>query len=345
MTDRERRAKADAKMSEIMKSLRESETIDLESTPSRPWPASIVRDGQHVQTGSVSPHEIADLESKCRELEVKLQRTKLECRYIERQTQIETETRNLHSMTLHPAAATAPPDTRTLDAPPEFQGYLHTSNASKKARKIQDYVWTGARDLLDESKTIDMGNGVKLNVGEKKLSLGDVTIEQWGYASLQILFEMINDGTCTLKQSLDYVRYTQSVFRLAANYMWPSVLLYDREYRENQLKYSYTWNTPCAQLREFNLIPKRDNATTQFISHMGKAQVEKPVHQPTVIPSTTNKRGRGPFLPNGREICRRFNQDNCVRPDCRLAHNCYICYGTNHPATKHGLAGKTATDP
>lgn len=50
-------------------------------------------------------------------------------------------------------------------------------------------------DLLDESKTIDMGNGVKLNVGEKKLSLGDVTIEQWGYASLQILFEMINDGT------------------------------------------------------------------------------------------------------------------------------------------------------
>lgn len=72
-----------------------------------------------------------------------------------------------------------------------------------------------------------------MNVGEKKLSLGDVTIEQWGYASLQILFEMINDGTCTLKQSLDYVRYTQSVFRLAANYMWPSVLLYDREYREN----------------------------------------------------------------------------------------------------------------
>lgn len=61
MTDRERRAKAGAKMSEIMKSLRESETIDLESTPSRPSPASIVRDRKHVQTGSVSPHEIADL--------------------------------------------------------------------------------------------------------------------------------------------------------------------------------------------------------------------------------------------------------------------------------------------
>lgn len=157
----------------------------------------------------------------------------------------------------------------------------------------------------------------------------DVTIEQWSYASLQILFEMIPDGTCSLKQSLDYVRYTQSVFRLATKYMWQSVLLYDREYRENQLKYSYPWNTPCAQLREFNLIPKRDNSTTQIVSHMGKVQVEKPVHQPTS--STPNKRGGGPFLPNGREICRRFHQDNCVRPDCRLAHNCNICYGTNHP--------------
>uniref|UniRef100_K1RUA3 Uncharacterized protein n=1 Tax=Magallana gigas TaxID=29159 RepID=K1RUA3_MAGGI len=55
---------------------------------------------------------------------------------------------------------------------------------------------------------------------------------------------------------------------------------------------------------------------------MGKVQVEKPVHMPTS--STPNKRGRGAFFPNGREICRRLNQDNCGRPDCRLAHNCYI---------------------
>uniref|UniRef100_K1R4H8 Uncharacterized protein n=1 Tax=Magallana gigas TaxID=29159 RepID=K1R4H8_MAGGI len=75
--------------------------------------------------------QIADLESKCRELEVKLQRTKLECRYRELQTQIETETRNLHSMTLHPAAATAPPDTRTLDAPPEFQDNCEHDTGSK----------------------------------------------------------------------------------------------------------------------------------------------------------------------------------------------------------------------
>lgn len=77
ITDRERRAKAGAMMSEIMKSRRENETIDLKSTLSRPSPASTLQDSHQVQTGAVSP----DLESKCRELERKLQRTRLECRY------------------------------------------------------------------------------------------------------------------------------------------------------------------------------------------------------------------------------------------------------------------------
>ena len=30
----------------------------------------------------------------------------------------------------------------------------------KKDRKIQDFVWTGARDLLVEAKTIDIGKAV-----------------------------------------------------------------------------------------------------------------------------------------------------------------------------------------
>lgn len=68
----------------------------MESTPSRPSPASTVRDGQHVQTDAVSPHKIANPESKSRELEVKLQLTKLECRYRDLQTQIETETRVIY---------------------------------------------------------------------------------------------------------------------------------------------------------------------------------------------------------------------------------------------------------
>ena len=45
------------------------------------------------------------------------------------------------------------------------------------------------------------------------------------------------------------------------------------------------------------------------------------------------RRGRGPFLPDGREIYRRFNSEQCVRSDCRMSHNCYICCATNHPTS------------
>lgn len=54
--------------------------------------------------------------------------------------------------------------------------------------------------LVRPSKTIDKGNGIKLNVAEKKNILRRCN----QYASLQILFEMITEGICTLKQSLDY---------------------------------------------------------------------------------------------------------------------------------------------
>lgn len=34
--------------------------------------------------------------------------------------------------------------------------------------------------LVRPSKSIDKGNGIKLNVAENKISFGDVTIEPWG---------------------------------------------------------------------------------------------------------------------------------------------------------------------
>jgi hypothetical protein len=51
-----------------------------------------------------------------------------------------------------------------------------------KARKIIDYIWIGARDLKEESKIIDVGSpgdNVHLTFGEKKLTLGEVTLEMW----------------------------------------------------------------------------------------------------------------------------------------------------------------------
>ncbi|CAC5385457.1 unnamed protein product [Mytilus coruscus] len=51
-----------------------------------------------------------------------------------------------------------------------------------------------------------------------------------------------------------------------------------------------------------------------------------------------NKKGKGPFLPDGRTICRRFNTGDCYRKDCKLAHHCAICYAKNHNASQHSTS-------
>ena len=37
----------------------------------------------------------------------------------------------------------------------------------------------------------------------------------------------------------------------------------------------------------------------------------------------TDERPKGPFLPDGREICRSFNYNPCFRVDCRMMHICF----------------------
>jgi hypothetical protein len=91
---------------------------------------------------------------------------RLEHRCGELQRQLEAESQRLLTTPDH--VCTRPPSLQPPinPDPPASQGNI---NITKKARKAQDFLWTGARDLLDEAKTIDIGNGVKLNVGDKKL--------------------------------------------------------------------------------------------------------------------------------------------------------------------------------
>ena len=41
---------------------------------------------------------------------------------------------------------------------------------------------------------------------------------------------------------------------------------------------------------------------------------------------------KGPFLPDGGEICRSLNYNSCHRPDCKMTHNCDICFSSAHYA-------------
>ena len=264
------------------------------------------------------------LEAKCAELERKI----LEAKIAKLERQLVTEL----GASVNPASSSS--------QNPQGQGTL------PKFKKINEYVWKGLN--ADEGQCIDVGNGVKINIGERKLALREVTVEMWGYASLQILLELIKEQKLDPTGVQSYIKYTQSIFRLAANNVWHSVLLYDREYRELQHRDEFLWNTACPSLREFNLIPKRENATAKALNSMmatssgGKTELN-PNNGFGPGQGKRPERARGPFLPppDGREICRRFNNDTCRLPNCRMAHNCYICYGTNHPAIRHGVNPNT----
>lgn len=45
------------------------------------------------------------------------------------------------------------------------------------------------------------------------------------------------------------------------------------------------------------------------------------------------------------EACRRFNQANCVRPDCGLAHNCYILLWDQSSGNEECFSREAVTEP
>ena len=145
-----------------------------------------------------------------------------------------------------------------------------------------------------------------------------------------------------------YLNYTADIFRLASKYIWYSVLLYDKEYREMQATEKFEWGTYRQDLRDFQLVLKRDNPNTRAISEasVGASQSTKPRGKP----NGNSDRRRGPFLPDGREICRSFNNNSCYRQDCKMMHNCAICMSSAHSAVSgHGqhsvMQAKPAKNP
>jgi hypothetical protein len=55
------------------------------------------------------------------------------------------------------------------------------------------------------------------------------------------------------------------IFRLASKYVWYSVLLYDKEYRDMQADEKFEWGTYRQDLRDFQLVSKRDNPTARSL--------------------------------------------------------------------------------
>lgn len=141
----------------------------------------------------------------------------------------------------------------------------------------------------------------------------------------------------TLSNVDSYLKYTSDIFRLASKHVWYSVLLYDREYREKQAEEHFEWGVYRQDLREFNLVLKRDNPTSRAIGavqNQGQASSGgRNSYNGNNINHPADRR-KGPFTSDGREICRNFNNNGCSRVDCKMAHTCAVCLSRSHSAAE-----------
>ena len=105
-------------------------------------------------------------------------------------------------------------------------------------------------------------------------------------------------------------------------FTWPSVLLFDREFRKEQAEKNLSWDTEAAYLMSLLLRPLDKKA------QMGprKSQAQR-------------------MDDSGRPVCLRWNRSasGCKMQNCRFAHVCYSCLSPWH--TEKGNPTPTNNDP
>ena len=197
-----------------------------------------------------------------------------------------------------------------------------------KARLVHDYIWDDPLLIHDKDEILTISSaGVKLNRRIDK-EYFKISIEQWGYGNARILQEMIEQKEVDSQGIIDYLEYTKNVNRLFSRYVKGSVLLYDHEYRESQHKEKFKWGTPMSNLLDFQLIPKQNSLSAQVLQgQAGTGRNKTNQNRP--------QRRKDPYNAEGKEICRKFNTNNCDFPNCKLVHCCSVCYATNHNAIEH----------
>ena len=205
---------------------------------------------------------------------------------------------------------------------------VNNAKTRAKPRLVHDYIWDDPLLIHDKDEIFTITTaGVKLNRRLDK-EYFKLSIEQWGYGNAKILQEMIDQKELDTQGILDYLEYTKDINRLFSRYLKGSVLLYDREYREQQFKEKFRWGSARQNILDFQLIPKQNSLTTQVLQAGGS-------NTSTAPKVSSRERRKGPFNSEGKEICRKFNANSCDFQNCKLLHCCSICYAQSHNATEH----------
>ena len=127
----------------------------------------------------------------------------------------------------------------------------------------------------------------------------------------------------------DYIAYTAKIGELATRFSWPSVLLFDKEYRERQAMYNFRWGVDCPHLSTVFL---KERVSTSGWKPKGAGAYGKQSSRGNVAASS-----EGP-----RPFCKQFNRGACTYGTrCNFEHSCSECRG-NHSFADHDKWTKTS---
>jgi hypothetical protein len=203
---------------------------------------------------------------------------------------------------------------------------LQTSKRSKHL-DIVDYL----RQYETLNDRVIIGNEgedqVIIRSGSMRPKLDQVTPLQWMGASIRIMRELIGRGQLKAADTELYLSYMEKIGDFASKYTWPSILMYDREYRRWQAQCGCQWGTDNIHLAEILL----DVRSRQTIQDNRASTSQHAKHQNKQMNNNSSK---------SNEICRRYNLSSCTLGDsCKYTHKC-LSPGCNaaHPVTQHSAA-------
>ena len=182
----------------------------------------------------------------------------------------------------------------------------HSQQATSKSqpKDITSYVTLHPGQTSEHELRVVDGH---ISVANKRTPREKLTIPQYMEAAIKMR------STVPHHQINDYCEYITKIAQLAQVFSWPSVLLYDKEFRRKQQETSCSWTNEEPYLMSLCLRPINNQSNTSNPTNNKKSRLD-----PT----------------SGKPVCIRFNKSMCTTDACRYAHVCMTCLGP-HPDTKH----------
>ncbi|KAK2169991.1 hypothetical protein LSH36_5g09019 [Paralvinella palmiformis] len=85
------------------------------------------------------------------------------------------------------------------------------------------------------------GQEVVVKAGPKKIQLGKCEVHAMVAAHIRIMMELLTQGRLQRGAIFDYIAYTVKISEMAEGHLWPSVMAFDRSYRQLQAQHGFRW--------------------------------------------------------------------------------------------------------